>query len=308
MINLEYLKYFVALVELQHFGRAARHCKISQPALTQAVQRLESILEQSLVIRTSQPIQITQHGMKLYDHAQQVLRAHQELWEAFMGEDVPQHIRLGIIPTLSTYLVPLFLGSFIDEHPTVSLEIVDLTTDQILDGLRRDQIDVGVLVTPLADQHIDFTPLFYEELFLYAKEPPQKEFLVTEDIDLRKLWLLEEGHCLRNQVLNLCQLQELTHPSIQYHAGNIETLINLVERYDGMTIVPELALLDPNQARRKKVSNFVEPSPAREVSLAALKQGWKSQEVQLLAQAIHSSLPSYIRSRQKENYIVPVES
>jgi LysR family hydrogen peroxide-inducible transcriptional activator len=213
-------------------------------------------------------------------------------------------LSLGIIPTLAPYLLPLFLKSFREKNPGLKLFIKEMITDEIIACLKTGELDIGLLSTPLHEDELAEHKLFEEELFAYASaclNLPEKHLLSPEEIDLSHLWLIEEGHCLRNQVFNLCELNktEIVNHNLHYEAGSIETLINLVDGHHGITIIPELATYHLNPSQRKKLCQFADPKPAREISLVVAKDFQRKKLIDQLRKEIVSTIPIKMNGRKK---------
>lgn len=215
-------------------------------------------------------------------------------------------LHLGIIPTLAPYLLPLFLRSFSQKFPAIKLFIKELVTPEIISKLKTGDLDIGLLATPLNETRLSEYPLFYEEFFVYAsgnEKLPRKRYLLPKELDPTHLWLLEEGHCLRNQVINLCELKRLDAGSdrLHYEAGSIETLINLVDRNDGITIVPYLAtlLLKPSQIRNLR--EFSNPKPSREISLVTARNFPRTKLLNHLKTEITASVPQALLNDDKKH-------
>jgi LysR family hydrogen peroxide-inducible transcriptional activator len=297
-MNFHQLRYLVALADKGNYSEAALACNISQPALSMAIKKLESDFGQLLFNRQTQPIRLTDFGEKIYVQTQKILFEVDQLRAISntSSNKIEGTLKVGIIPTLAPYLLPLFLETFIKTYPYIHLDIEENTTDQLLEKLRKGKLDVALLVTPLDIQSIDFVPLFYEEFFVYSHDATEKNFILPEEIDLNELWLLEEGHCLRNQILNLCELKKSKLPKISYQAGSIETLKNLVDEFSGMTIIPELATLKMNARSRKKLISFHPPAPVREVSLSHHQYTVYKPHILALQESILLSIPGYLKN------------
>jgi LysR family transcriptional regulator, hydrogen peroxide-inducible genes activator len=186
------------------------------------------------------------------------------------GEMVGE-LRHGILPTVAPYLLPLFLHSFLQQYSGIWLTGTELTTEAIVERLKKNLQDAGVLVTPLHEQGIFEQPLFYEEFVVYVSpaEPAyKKRYVRADDIDVRHLWLLEEGHCMRSQIMHLCELKTRVEGenTFHYEAGSVDTLKKLVEIHNGLTILPELALGDLTPQQQKLVRHFKLYPSARSVS------------------------------------------
>ena len=206
-------------------------------------------------------------------------------------------LRIGIIPTLAPYLLPLFLSRFLKDYPLLKLKISELTTDEIVAKLNGQQLDVGILATPLKIPSIQELPLFYEQFVVYAsqneKKIMKKKYLLADDIDVNRLWLLEEGHCLRSQVVNLCELKrkETLLQNLDYEAGSIETLRKMVDMNSGITILPELALRDLTKLQLENIRYFKSPAPVREISIVTYRYFVKSHLIEALKKEILKAVP-----------------
>ena len=304
------LAYIVAIDNSRHFAKAASQCFITQPTLSMQVQKLEEELGLKIFDRTKQPVVPTEAGAAILEQARKILG------EKSMIEEIVQQkkgvitglLKVGIIPTLAPYLLPLFIQKFIRKYTLVKLTVTELTTELIITKLKEGKIDVGILVTPLDEQGIKEQPLFYEEMVAYVSKKDkafQKTYMLAQDIDPNHLWLLEEGHCFRSQIINLCELRKASAEGghFDYEAGSIETLRRLVEQNDGITILPELATLDLTSKQMQLIRHFKQPAPVREVSMVIHRDFVKKRLVELLKQSILDSLPEKIKKNKPRNII-----
>jgi LysR family transcriptional regulator, hydrogen peroxide-inducible genes activator len=219
-------------------------------------------------------------------------------------------LKVGIIPTLAPYLLPLFIPSFTKKYPNVKLIISEMTTDVIINRLREGKIDTGVLVTPLNEAGIKEQVLFYEEMLAYISSKNaafKKTYVLPQDIDPNKLWLLEEGHCFRTQIANLCQLRRasIEGSHFEYEAGSLETLRRLVELNDGITILPELATFEMTAKQKSLLRKFRQPIPMREVSIITHRDHVKKNLIEILKKEIITSLPEKV-IKNKPSMVVPI--
>lgn len=271
-MNLQQLEYIIAVDNYRHFAKAAEKSFVTQPTLSMMVHKLEEELGIKLFDRSRQPVMPTREGEEVIKRAKAVMAQVKHLKDyskELMG-GISGELHLGIIPTLAPYLLPLFLKSFHAKHPLLKIFIKEMVTDEIIEKLKHGRLDMGLLATPVHEPRLKEHPLFYEEFIVYASKEeklPQKKYLLPKQIDINHLWLLEEGHCLRNQVFNLCELKKKGNENLSYEAGSIETLINLVDSNDGITIIPRLAEMNLKPAQKKKVREFANPKPVREISL-----------------------------------------
>lgn len=310
-MTLIQLEYVVALDALKHFARAAAHCHITQPSLSMQVQKLEEELGVQIFIRTN-PVTTTETGQIVIGQAIKILA------EAGMMQQLIQHeknvmagnLKIGIIPTLAPYLLPQFLQVFIKKYPQVRLSIHEATTENIVRQLRNGSLDAGIMATPLNIPELKESFLFNEEFVAYVSRKEKlfnKKYLLPGDIDVHSMWLLEEGHCLRNQVMNLCALQKdaSIEKHFDYAAGSIETLKHFVDKNGGITLLPELATYEMNSARKNMLRYFKSPAPVREISLVIVKTYTKTRLINILKQTIMENLPPQVE-RKKKVEIVPV--
>ena len=202
------LQYIIAVDTFRHFASAAKHCFVSQPTLSMQIQKVEEELGVKIFDRSKQPVIATELGAELIEQARKIISEKNVMDEIIHRKKglVTGELKIGIIPTLAPYLLPLFVQSFTEKYPLVRLVVNELTTDFILSQLRAGKIDMGILVTPLQEPGIKEHVLFYEELMVYVSKKNaayKKTYMLPQDIDPNKLWLLEEGHCFRSQIVNL---------------------------------------------------------------------------------------------------------
>jgi LysR family hydrogen peroxide-inducible transcriptional activator len=306
------LQYIISLDTYRHFADAARNCFVSQPTLSMQIHKAEEELGVKIFDRSKQPVIPTELGAELIEQARKIIsekNVMDELVNLKKGM-VSGELKIGIIPTLAPYLLPLFVQRFTEKYPLVKLVVNELTTDLVVTQLRAGKIDMGILVTPLQETGIKEHVLFYEELMAYVSKKNaayKKTYMLPQDIDPNKLWLLEEGHCFRSQIVNLCELRkasrEATH--FEYEAGSIETLRRLVDMNDGITILPELATMGMTNKQLGLIRYFKRPAPMREVSIVVHRDFVKKRLIEILKEEIMASIPAKI-SMNKSKYVVPV--
>ncbi|HMZ45498.1 MAG TPA: LysR substrate-binding domain-containing protein [Chitinophagaceae bacterium] len=313
-MTLIQLEYIIAVSNLKHFAKAANFCNVTQPTLSMQIQKLEEEFEVKIFDRSKQPVIPTILGEKIIEQAKRIIAEKENLSQLLIqtkGETAGE-LKIGIIPTLAPYLLPLFLNKFIKKYPKVKLKITELNTNSIIKKLKENTIDIGILVTPLNEKVISETPLFYEELMAYISKRNKefnKTYMLTKDIDIKKLWLLEEGHCFRTQVLNLCELRKNMNGESQfeYAAGSFETLRKMVDVTDGLTILPELATEYFSASEMQRIRHFKAPAPVREISIVLHRNYAKQQLVTILKDEILNAIPEKIK-KNKKTFIVPFES
>ncbi len=311
-MTLQQLEYILAVDNYRQFALAADKSFVTQPTLSMMIKKLEDELGVKIFDRSKQPVTPTREGEEIIARARNVVAGATNL-QAFAKElkgEITGELHLGIIPTLAPYLLPLFLKPFTQKHPALKIYIREMITNEIIARLKAGELDMGLLATPLHEPQIIEHPLFDEELFVYASQNeklPKKKYLLPKEIDLHHLWLLEEGHCLRNQVYNLCELKKMQTETenLHYEAGSIETLINLVDRHEGITIIPHLATLHLKPRQQKNVREFANPKPVREISLVVSENFPRKKMLENLKSEIISNLG--IKPAIKQKSILEIE-
>ncbi len=312
-MNIQHLIYVLAVDTHRHFAKAAEKCFVTQPTLSMMIHKLEEELDIKIFDRSKQPVVPTEAGEKVIKQAKIILQevSRMEIIISELKGELKGELKLGIIPTVAPYLLPLFLHSFLKKYPLLKIKITELTTQQIIDKLKNHHLDAGILATPLNNDSLNEQALYYEQFVVYASANEtvmKKKFLLPGDIDTNHLWLLEEGHCLRSQVLNLCELRkkELETSNLEYEAGSIETLKKIVDFNNGITILPELALKELSPADLKNVRHFKPPVPVREISIVTYRHFVKQTMIDVLKDEICKSVPKEMLS-QKRKLVTPIE-
>lgn len=309
-MNLQQLEYIVAVDTHRHFAKAAETCFVTQATLSMMIKKLEEELKVVVFDRSKQPVTPTDIGVHIIAQARHILAETHKL-KSLVSErnnEVSGIIKVGIIPTLAPYLLPLFLQSFLKKYPKLTVHINELTTKQIIQQLKKEQIDVGILATPLHEEGIKEEPLFREQFKVYVAKGEKalnKRYLLPSDLDTKRLWLLEEGHCLRSQMINLCELKkrEPENANLHYEAGSIESLLKLVDMNKGITIVPELATLDFSKQRQTQLRSFKAPVPVREISLVTYRHFTKSGVLRALKEEMLLQVKPHLEEVKKTDII-----
>jgi LysR family transcriptional regulator, hydrogen peroxide-inducible genes activator len=306
------LEYVVAVDTYRHFATAAEHCFVTQPTLSMQVQKLEEELGVKIFDRSKQPVVPTEIGIEIIEQSRRILSEKNVISELVQTKKgiLTGELRIGIIPTLAPYLLPLFVQNFYKKYPLIKLVVQELMTEYIVSRLREGRIDVGILVTPLQENGIKEHVLFYEELLAYVSRKNtayKKTYVLAQDIDPEKLWLMEEGHCFRSQIVNLCELRRASEMGthFEYEAGSIETLRRMVEINDGITILPELTTLDMTARQLQLIRHFKKPAPMREVSIVVHRDFVKKRLIEALKEEIIAAIPDKLRTNKDLN-VVPI--
>jgi LysR family hydrogen peroxide-inducible transcriptional activator len=312
-ITLTQLSYIAAVAKYRNFGKAAKSCFVSQPTLSMQIQKLEEELEVILFDRSKKPVEPTAMGQKIIEQTQVVIQEAlriEELIKAEKGE-ISGSFKLGIIPTLTPYLLPLFLEKFTTNYPNVKLIVEELQTQQIIHQLKEDIIDAGILVTPLHIQGIIEQPVFNEPFLAYLSPSHPLLSLDTiseKDLSLDDIWLLNEGHCFRDQAIEVCKKIRGNNPqrkNLVFESGNLETLKRLVDQKFGYTLLPWLATMGmPAAEKRKRIRVFKAPIPIREVSVVYSRSFLKKSIIEALYKEIVSSLPKELKNSKTKERVV----
>ena len=306
MITLTQLEYIVAIDEYRHFDSAAEKCFVSQPSLSMQIIKLEDELGVIIFDRSRQPVVPTDLGAKLIEQARMTLSATQRIKEIIQEEqqEVEGTLKIGIIPTLAPYLLPVFIGPYIRKYPAVKVEVEELVSEEIIRRLKRDILDVGLFVTPYHDEKIVERPVFYEEMLVYAHpdcELLKKKEVGHEDIVRSDIWMLGNGHCFRNQVVNLCEMSASQHKNLpfEFESNSLETLMRIVDVEGGFTLIPELALQYMSPEKKKQVRSIANTKPLREVSVIYSRHFTKQRLITLLCDEIKSVVPAHMLKRDR---------
>ncbi len=309
-MTLTQLEYIVALDTYRHFVLASEKCFVTQPTLSMQIQKLEEELGVKIFDRTKQPVIPTEVGTSIIAQGRTILREAQMIKQLISDQKdtITGELRIGIIPTLAPYLLPPLYKYVREKYPQINLIIREAITEEVIHELKNNRLDCGLVVTPLKEPSIREDVLFYEELFVYVSRKNSlidKKYVLATDIDPSHLWLLEEGHCFRSQILNLCELRKRSDFHFKYETGNIETLKRMVEKSDGVTILPELAVMEFNKSQLKLVKRLKEPTPAREVSLVTHRDYIKSRLIKTLKEGILNIVPTQMQ-RLRDKKVVEI--
>lgn len=308
-MTLVQLEYIVALDTYRSFGIAAEKCFVTQPTMSMQVQKLEEELGTKLFDRSKQPITPTDIGIEVIDQARTILRESYKLKELISNQKttISGELRIGIIPTIAPYLMPQIISSFMKKYPDVALVVWEYMTDQIVSELKSGLLDCGILSTPLEDKSLQENPLFYESFVAYlSKSSPlnSKKTLQASDINIDDLWLLNEGHCMRNQILNICKRKKSNEVrTFEYNTDSVETLKRMVEMNKGITLLPELSISDFSMKQLDRIRYFKSPQPTREISIVTHRNFLKRRLIMALEKEILDAIPKRMRNKNKKEVL-----
>ncbi|GEP96521.1 hydrogen peroxide-inducible genes activator [Chitinophaga cymbidii] len=304
------LEYVVAVDTHRSFVTAADKCFVTQPTLSMQIQKLEDELGVKIFDRSKLPVVPTEIGTAVIAQARVILKENARIREiiADQKKEVQGTLKVGIIPTLAPYLLPRVLTAFMKKYPKVKLEVWEYSTEQIIQLLKQEQLDCGLLATPLHNQHLEEHPLFYETFVVFTAKSNKlsdKKVIHPEDLDTKDIWLLNEGHCMRNQVLNICRdkFSMGEFRNLEYNTGSVETLKRMVELNEGYTILPELSLQDLSARQMNMVRFFKTPEPVREISLVTHRYFIKQAVIEAFKKEILASVPEKMRLKKTKKVI-----
>lgn len=301
-MTIQQLEYILAIDKYRHFGHAAEACFVTQPTLSAQVNKLERELDVLIFDRSKMPVIPTEIGIQLIEQAKRVVSESKGIYEmiAQLKGNIGGMIKIGIIPTLAPYLLHLFVGNFLEKYPKVQLQVEEVITEEVVKRLKNDELDLGIVSTPLNEQGILEKPIFYEKFYAYfSKGHPllKNKSIEADELLNSDLWVLQQGHCLRDQVLSICDQRDSHRMNFHYESGSLEGLKNLVDRYKGVTLLPELATLNMNPEERSRLRPFGGEQPQREVSIILTRTFLKKKLVELLYQEIVEAIPEAMTAK-----------
>ncbi len=306
MVSLIQLEYIVAVDTYRHFAKAAEKSFITQPTLSMQIKKMEEDLDVVIFDRSKQPVVPTLAGEKIIAQARIILEESGKLDQIAKEskDELIGELRIAVIPTISPYLLPRFSGNFRRKYPKVELKVTEMITERIEQELKNQHIDIGILVTPLNNSSIFEMPVYYEEMLVYSSQdhPYNHQQLVNvKQIKTDDIWLLTDGHCFKHQVVNLCDIDHYKNSELpfEFEGGNLDTLIKIIDKEGGYTLIPELAMYDMSKERKKQVRHFEHIVPLREVSLVYTRKYQKSRLIEEMAKEIKASVPKEVLSNDR---------
>lgn len=301
-MTITQLSYIVAVDKYRHFATAAEKIFVTQPTLSMQIHKLEEQLGVKIFDRSKSPVTPTQVGEQIIKEAREILKQTKHIEDIARSSDgsLKGTFRIGVIPTIAPYLIPLFLRPLMTKYPEIELIFEEMLTGDVLKGLGDDTLDVGIIATP-TDQSFIYIEELYNEPFVgyLSHDHPliEKDQLSLDDLDSQNIWLLNDGHCLRDQTIKLCKKQHRnSNKPIQFESGNLETLKKLVEQNFGMTLMPCMAVKDFDQSCANAViKHFKDPIPSRKVRLAYGRKYLKQNMIKAFKEEILANLPEEVK-------------
>ena len=306
-MTLQQLTYALALEEHKSFKTASQKLYISQPALSVQIQKLEDELGIIIFDRSSSPINVTEEGKLFLIRAEEVVTSASALknFTKELKQDVSGKFKIGVIPTLAPFLIPLFTDHLQSLHPKLDLDYAEMTTNNVIDGVRKGELDTGLIATPVNVFGISSEPIFYEKFYFYtSNENGSEENVSIKNIDYDNLWLLNEGNCFRDQINNFCDLNEIRKGKrFVYRSNSIDALIRIVDMKGGMTILPELTTLSLTAEQESNISPI--GKKAREIGIINRKNNNKERFTTELVNSIKCNIPSSMLSSKGLEVVDP---
>ena len=314
-MNIQQFQYVLAVAELKHFEQAADKCFITQSTLSTMIAKLEAEIGIKIFDRKTKPVSITRDGEEIIDQLKVILKEIntldykiQELKGEMAGE-----LRIGVIPTVAPYLLPLFLTKFASKFSKVHIRVQEMTTSAIQIALKNRSLDIGIAAIPLEDLALKETSLYDEPFLLFdcfSTNNNEKSKAAIKDIDISHLLLLEEGHCLRNQVKQICNLSKKRSRDIlnfEFSAGSIDSLIRFTKTNKGITLLPQMATLDLSVADKKRINTFAPPVPVRSIGLVVHRHFVKKRLLSELGQIIRDSVQTKLSGKAQTKLYKPFD-
>lgn len=308
-MTLQQLEYILAVNQFRHFAKAAEYCRVTQPTLSAMIQKLEEELDTRIFDRSQQPVCPTPVGIHIIEQAQNILVQANRIKNIIEEEkhSLSGTFKLGILPTVAPYLLPRFFPQLMKKYPDLDIRVVEMKTNDIKKALQTGEIDAGIVASLAGMEELQQTPLFYEQFFAYVSREDalfNNEVIRTSDLNGEQLWLLDEGHCFRDQLVRFCQMKSARASQLAYHLGSMETFMRMVESGKGVTFIPELAVLQLGDAQKELVRSFAIPCPTRQVVLLTNKNFIRHTLLEVLVKEIKLSVPKEMLSLKATQAVV----
>ncbi len=310
-MTLVQLEYIVAVDSFRHFVKAAEYCNVTQPTLSMQIKKFEEELNVIIFDRNKQPIEPTPIGARIIEQAQIILQGKERLHSMITDsrENLSGTVRIGIIPTIATNLSPLLIPSLSKKYPDLNIQVEELMTHQVIDAMQKGKIDIGIIATPLNKEGFDETPIYYEPFVLYVSEDHKlykNDKVSSRDLNIEEMWLLADGHCFRNHVINLCEVKNVLPKTMNftYETGSLDVLMSFVDQHFGYTLLPYLSTVHMGKERMKKIREFKEPMPKREIGIVTTEGFIKQKLLDALKVEIRRAIPKAM-SHLDNGLIIP---
>ena len=308
-MTLQQLEYILAVNQFRHFAKAAEYCRVTQPTLSAMIQKLEEELDTRIFDRSQQPVCPTPVGIHIIEQAQNILVQANRIKNIIEEEkhSLTGTFKLGILPTVAPYLLPRFFPQLMKKYPDLDIRVVEMKTNDIKKALQTGEIDAGIVASLAGMEELQQTPLFYEQFFAYVSREDalfNNEVIRTSDLNGEQLWLLDEGHCFRDQLVRFCQMKSARASQLAYHLGSMETFMRMVEGGKGITFIPELATLQLDDRQKELVRPFAIPCPTRQIILLTNRSFIRNTLLKTITQEITAAVPKEMLSLKATQALV----
>lgn len=305
-MTIQQLEYILAVDKYRHFVKASKECGVRQPTLSHMIKKLEEELGVVIFDRSKHPIEPTAMGKKLIEQARIGLREFRKLNDIVLAEteNISGPLKVGVIPTLAPYVVPEFIKVFNSNYADAILTMAEMTTAQCIYALKHETIDLFIAATPLEEEEFYEIPLYYEKFIAYFSKGciVDNKTLSASDMPKENLWVLEEGHCLRDQVFNFCQREMAYNESFQ--AGSVATLIRTVDSNGGYTVIPEMHISSLSESQKRGLKEIADPPAVREVSIVIRKDFIKERMINAVANTIKEIIPESMLDKRLKQFSI----
>jgi LysR family hydrogen peroxide-inducible transcriptional activator len=312
-MTIQQLEYIIAVDNYRHFAKAAEACYVTQPTLSMMIQKLEDELDVKIFDRTIQPVEPTETGKKIIKQAHTSVYHFNRIREIVCNEKniLTGDFKMGIIPTIATYLVPELLKLVAGSEMEINLLMQEIPTSVMVENILNGRIDGGLAATPLKNPLLIEMPVYYEKFYAYIS-PEDKAFDEDEidlsDIDIRKIWLLDNIHCLRGQVESLCKRKKESsqHRTANYESGSLDTLINIVDYNGGLTVIPEMTAMGLSEEKQNNLRKIKGDVSVREISLVVSCNFVRQKMAGAIVEMIKKTVPKSMQNPELSKYVVDV--
>ena len=313
-MNIQQLDYIIAVDNHRHFAKAAEASFVTQPTLSMMIQKLEDELGVKIFDRSQLPVQPTAIGTQIINQARVIVSQVKQIKEIIQEEKgiIQGVFKLGIIPTIAPYLLPKLMKTHDENGYDIVLVIEETTTAQIIEKLLNGSLDGAILATPLKNEKITEHPIYYERFYAYVSPKETslyaKKELEEDDLNINRLWLLEEVHCFRGQIMRICNMRKRksSHSLFSYEAGSINTLINIVDSNSGLTIIPEMAIDELTEQQKRNVRPLKGISPVREISLVTRREFLRERVLDIIISEVKQAVPQTLLNPDLKKFIVDI--
>lgn len=305
-MTIQQLEYIIAVDKHRHFVKASQECGVKQPTLSHMIKKLEGELDVIIFDRNKHPVEPTAMGKQLIEQARKSLREFRKLNDMVLSETekISGPLKIGIIPTLAPYIVPKFIKVFNKNYAVASLSMTEMTTAQCIYALKHETIDLFIAATPLDEEDFYEIPVYYEKFVAYFSKDNMlnQDTISANDMPKKNLWVLEEGHCLRDQVFNFCQRKMQYNETFQ--AGSIATLIHTVDENGGYSVIPEMHIPLMSERQRNNLIEIANPPAVREVSIVIRKDFIKERMINAVADTIKEIIPESMLDKRLKDFSI----